>query len=286
MTIREALTEAAILIANPDARRDADTLLAHVLGRERAWLLAHPDDSLSATELTVFRALAARRAAREPLQYLTGHQEFYGLDFRVTPDVLIPRPETEHLVEAVLLWATRFHDERTLHIADIGTGSGAIVVALATHLAGADFTATDISAAALAVARENARTHGCEERIRFLECDLLSVAGMALESGFRFDAIASNPPYVPVTDAATMQPEVVLHEPHTALFAGDTGLDIYRRLIPAAYAALREEGLLALEIGHGQRNAIAELLQDWSDVHFVDDYQGIPRVALAFRPLD
>jgi len=286
MTIREALTEAANLIAQPDARRDADMLLAHVLHRERAWLLAHSDEALAEPELGALRALAGRRATHEPLQYLTGHQEFYGLDFRVTPDVLIPRPETEHLVEAVLLWATRFHDERTLHIADVGTGSGAIAVALATHLAGANFVATDISVAALAVARENARAHGCKERITFLQCDLLSGAGMALEAGFRFDAVVSNPPYVPSADAPTMQPEVVLHEPHTALFAGESGLDIYRRLIPAAYASLREDGLLALEIGHGQRDDIAALLDGWDDVHFVDDYQGIPRVALALRPAE
>jgi release factor glutamine methyltransferase len=212
------------------------------------------------------------------VQYITGHQEFYGLDFRVTPHVLIPRPETEHLVETVLLWAMQFHDERTLQIADVGTGSGAIAVALATHLAGARFTATDISEAALAVARQNARANGCEDRIQFRHGDLLCGADAA-----SFDAIVSNPPYIAAGDAATMQREVVEHEPHTALFAGDDGLEIYRRLIPAAYAALREEGLLALEIGHGQRDALAELLQGWNEVRFIDDYQGIPRIVLALR---
>ena len=281
MTIRETLTAATPLLASENARRDAETLLAHLLDRDRASLLAHPETELTSEQTSAFNALIARRAAHEPLQYITGHQEFYNLDFHVTPDVLIPRPETEHLVEAVLLWATRFHDERMLQIVDVGTGSGAIAIALATHLAGATFTATDISEGALAIARENARTHDCEDRIQFVRCDLLP--GLPDEN--RFDAIVSNPPYVPTGDASTMQPEVVDHEPHTALFAGGDGLDIYRRLIPAAHAALREQGLLALEIGHGQRDALAELLADWNDVRFIDDYQGIPRIALALRPL-
>lgn len=280
MTVREALLEATTRMNGQDARRDADTLLAHILHCDRAWLLAHPETNLHPFALTQYQALVARRTAREPLQYITGHQEFYGLNFRVTPDVLIPRPETERLVEAVLLWATQFHDERTLQIADIGTGSGAIAVALATHLAGANFTATDISAAALGIARDNARTHSCEDRIQFFHSDLLPT----LEQGFRFDAIVSNPPYVPAGDAATMQPEVVQHEPHAALFAGPDGLEIYRRLIPAAHAGLREHGLLALEIGHGQRTALAELLRGWDNVRYIDDYQSIPRIALADRP--
>ncbi len=280
MTVREALLEATTRIGSPDGRRDADTLLAHILHCDRMWLLAHPDAALSEAQLAQLHSIAARRAAREPLQYITGHQEFYGVDLRVNPDVLIPRPETERLVEAVLLWATQFHDERTLQIADIGTGSGAIAIALATHLAGANFTATDISAAALEVARDNARTHSCDDRIQFLHCDLLP----ALEPGFHFDAMVSNPPYVPAGDAATMQPEVVQHEPHSALFAGDDGLEVYRRLVPAAYAALREHGLLALEIGHGQRDALNNLLQGWNNIRFIDDYQSIPRIALAERP--
>jgi release factor glutamine methyltransferase len=283
MTIREALAEATHILvseSSDNARRDAETLLAHLLHRDRASLLAHPGASLTADQRLAYRELITRRAAHEPLQYITGHQEFYGLDFRVTPDVLIPRPETEHLVEAVELWATQFHDERMLRIVDVGTGSGSIAVALATHLAGVDFMATDISAAALAIARENARTHNCEQRIQFIQCDLLS----GLEPNTSLDAVVSNPPYIPVTDAPAMQPEVVHHEPHAALFAGADGLEIYRRLIPAAHAALRKEGLLALEIGHGQRDALAALLQNWNEVRFIDDYAGIPRIALACRP--
>lgn len=278
MTILDTLAEASARID----KRDAELLLMRVLDCERAFITAHPETTLTAAQQTELRGMVTRRALGEPVQYITGHQEFYGLDFRVTPAVLIPRPETEHLVEAVLLWATRFHDERTLQIADIGTGSGAIAVALATHLAGANFFATDISETALAIARENAHANGCEDRIRFAHGDLLS--GLALPADFRFDAIVSNPPYVPAGDAATMQAEVVGYEPHSALFAGDDGLEIYRRLIPAAHAALRSCGLLALEIGYGQRDALIELLQGWSDVRFIDDYQGIPRTALAMKP--
>ena len=258
------------------ARRDAETLLAHVIGCERAWLLAHPESEVSADFAEHFASLAARRAAHEPLQYLTGTQEFYGLPFRVSPQTLIPRPETEHLVEAVLLWATQFHDERTLTIADVGTGSGAIAVALATHLAGVRIVATDLSPGALTLATENARAHGCEDRIEFMLGDLLSgvVEGT-------LDAVASNPPYVPSGDAATMQPEVVGHEPHTALFAGEDGLNVYRRLIPAAAHALRDGGLLAMEFGYGQREAMRQMLAGWDEVRFIDDHAGIPRVALA-----
>lgn len=279
MDIRTALEQTRVGLPEGIDARDVAQLLAFVLGVERTFLLAHPEGVVAAAQFEAFEALVARRAQGEPLQYLVGRQEFYGLEFRVTPAVLIPRPETEHLVEAVELWATQFHDERTLEIADVGTGSGAIAVALATHVAGVRVTATDISEAALAVARENAEAHGCEERIRFVHGDLLS----GVETELRFDVITSNPPYIPERDAATMQREVVGHEPHTALFAGEDGMDVYRRLIPVAKAALREGGLLALEIGFGQWELIAELLQGWQDVRFIDDYQGIPRVALAVR---
>ncbi len=280
MTLRQAIDDASLHIA----RRDAELLLAHLLQQPRAFLLAHPEAPLPSALQATFKTLIARRAAHEPLQYITGNQEFYGLDFHVDPAVLIPRPETEHLVEAILLWATQFHDEHTLQIADVGTGSGAIAIALATHLAGAHFYATDISTAALEVARHNARTHGRENRIEFLHCDLLEGLNERFAQGLRLDAVLSNPPYVPADDAATMQPEVVHHEPHTALFAGADGLNIYRRLIPAAHAALRSQGLLVLEIGYGQRDAIANLLTGWHNVRFLDDYQGLPRAALAQRP--
>lgn len=274
MNVREAIAEAAAAIAP----RDAETLLLRLLARDRAWLLAHPDHPLTEETLAALRAFTARRAAREPLQYITGLQEFYGLPLHVTRDTLIPRPETELLVEAVELWATRFHDGRTLELADIGTGSGAIAIALATHVAGLHITAVDTSAAALAIARANAERLGCAGRIAFRTGDLLS--GFAAHS---LDAVVSNPPYVPAADAATLQPEVVAWEPHTALFSGADGLDHIRRLIAEARIALRSNGLLAFEFGFGQRDAIAALLHDWHDVRFIDDYAGIPRHALAQR---
>jgi release factor glutamine methyltransferase len=290
MTLRDALTEASTHIA----RRDAETLLAHLLSRDRAWLFAHPEAELSAAHLEALRALTARRAAHEPLQHLTGFQDFYGLPLRVTRDTLIPRPETELLVEAVLDWVASHPRMNAPRILDVGTGSGAIALALATHLPTADITACDLSPAALDVARDNAERLGLSHRVHFLLSDLLT--SPQLNTNAHFDAIVSNPPYVPTTDAATMQPEVVDHEPHTALFAGPTGLDIYRRLIPQAHAALRPNGLLALEFGFGQSEALRALLEtpgsgaespgsgDWRDLRFLDDYAGIPRIALATRP--
>jgi release factor glutamine methyltransferase len=311
MTLRDALLEASATIS----RRDAETLLAHILHRDRAWLLAHADDDLPAPDLEALRSLTTRRAAQHPLQHLTGMQEFFGLTFRVTPDVLIPRPETEHLVEAVLDWA-RQQPNPQLHIADIGTGSGAIAIALASVLDHASLTAIDISPAALAVARDNAGRLGVASRIRFLHGDLLApllarheapdplftgdplnplLAGSdpfdpltsPHNSAFdtpTFDVIASNPPYVALDDAPTLAPEVRDHEPSLALYAGPNGLDIYRRLIPQALELLRPGGLLALEIGFGQREALTDLLANWHSVRFIDDYASIPRVALALRP--
>lgn len=282
VTVRDALLEASTTVA----RRDAETLLAHALGRDRAWLLAHGDDELEPDDLESFRAMAGRRAARQPLQQIVGTQEFFGLALRVTPDVLIPRPETEHLVEAVLNWAHAQADAdpaggARLRIADVGTGSGAIAIALAAVLEHASVTAIDISAAALAVARWNVETHRLGGRVELIEGDLLGP--LAGRPG-SLDVVASNPPYVALAEASTLAPEVREHEPAVALYAGQDGLDVYRRLIPQARAALRTGGLLALEIGFGQRTALAEMLAEWVDVRFVEDYAGIPRVALAVRP--
>jgi release factor glutamine methyltransferase len=277
MTLREALNQATTHIA----RRDAETLLAHFLAHDRAWLFAHPGAELSPHHLAAFHALVLRRAAHEPLQHLTGIQHFYGLPLRVTADTLIPRPETELLVGAVLhSIATQPPAPTPLRILDVGTGTGAIALALATHLPAAGITATDISPAALAVARDNAETLHLTNRIHFIQSDLLS----ELHADPPFDIIVSNPPYVPLTDAATMQPEVVDHEPHIALFAGSTGLDIYRRLIPQALIALRPGGLLALEFGFDQREPLRTLLSAWHNLRFLDDYANIPRIALATRP--
>ncbi len=282
MNLREAVTAATARLADDphlrgNARRDAEILLLGVLGVGRAQLLANPERELSQEEETSFLRAIDRRAANEPIQYILGKQEFYGLDFQVTPAVLIPRPETEHLVESVLQLLP--HDE-PLEILDVGTGSGILAVTLAHHLPHARMTAVDISADAIAIARRNAEAHHVADRIRFVVSDLLSALDDAAE---RFDAIVSNPPYVAEMDRDNLAPEVREYEPATALFAGETGLDIYRRLIPEARNALKPNGLLAVEIGQGQRDAIAELLADWRDVSFLNDLQQIPRVALARR---
>jgi release factor glutamine methyltransferase len=281
MTLRAAIAESSTDIAP----RDAETLLAHILQRDRAWLLAHIDDPLSAEHLEQLCTLTARRAAHEPLQHLTGEQEFFGLNLRVTANTLIPRPETERLVESVIDWiANSPADSRALKILDVGTGTGAIVLALAQHLPTAYLTAVDLSPAALAVARENATRHHLDQRIRFVESDLLA-AFSGKTPGEPFDIIVSNPPYVSLADAPALAPEVRDHEPHLALFAGNDGLEIYRRLIPQAHAALVPGGLLALEIGFGQSNAIRALLDPnlWHNIRILSDYAAIPRVVLAER---
>jgi release factor glutamine methyltransferase len=283
MTLQEALAEAAATIP----RREAETLLAHLLFRDRAWLISHSDTELSETLLRSYRALIHRRAAKEPIQYLTGHQEFYGLNLRVTRDTLIPRPETELLVEAVLQWIAGRPALRSPRILDIGTGTGAIALALAAHLPSASITATDLLPAPLSIAQHNAGRLGLGHRIFFLQSDLLSAPHFSTASPF--DVIVSNPPYISLYDAATMPDEVLHHEPHTALFAGPTGLDIYRRLIPAAHPALHPEGLLALEFGFGQSNALRALFDKpengpWQDLRILNDYANIPRIALAEKP--
>jgi release factor glutamine methyltransferase len=297
MTYREALTRATSqLSAHPDLRpsalADAALLLTHTLGISRATLMAHPERVISRDEQAAYQAVLERRLGCEPIQYILGEQEFYGLTLRVTPAVLIPRPETEHLVEAV---AARLPLDTPLRIVDVGTGSGAIAIALAHLLPQAHVTALDLSPEALAVARENARTHHLEDRIRFLQSDLLAelacLSGPEDESARSvqtgspgFDAIVSNPPYIPDAEAAGLHPQVRDHEPTTALFAGLTGLEIYARLIPQARGLLKPDGLLALEIGHGQRDQIVRLLEAWQQVDFLPDIQQIPRVALARRP--
>jgi release factor glutamine methyltransferase len=253
-------------------------LLRHLLHCDRAFLLAHSTEILSAEGAVRYYALLDRRLAGEPIQYITGETEFYGLPFHVTRDVLIPRPETEHLVEKALALVANFVQPR---IVDVGAGSGAIAVALAHQLPAARMTAIDLSAPALAVARENAALNGVAGRIRFLAGDLL--APVAAE---RFELVVSNPPYVPEGDRATLAVEVRDHEPGMALFAGGDGLEIYRRLIPAARAVLVPGGFLALEIGYGQQAAIRALLaeSEFSQIEFTPDLQGIPRVASARRP--
>lgn len=280
-TLRQSLTAATQQLATDEhlraeAPRDAELLLLHALQIPRATLLAHPDLELTSDQLYLYEQSIHRRLQHEPVQYITGQQEFYGLALRVSPAVLIPRPETEHLVESVL---SRLPHDHPVSIADVGTGSGAIAIALAVHLPEAHITALDLSTEALHLAQLNAENHHVAHRIRFLQSDLFS----ALPPGAAFDAIVSNPPYVPTSDRPNLHPQVREHEPETALFAGPEGLDIYRRLIPEAQHLLKAKGLLALEIGHGQRDSLAQLLTDWSDATFIDDLQKIPRVAVAHR---
>ena len=279
-TIRAILNEAAARLAHlASGRRDAELLLQRALGCDRAWLLTHGDERITEAQRHEFDACVTRRSRHEPVQYIVGEQEFFGLAMCVTPNVLIPRPETEHLVEATL---ERVPRDSPLAIADVGTGSGAIAVALAHALPLARVTALDNSSAALAVARQNAERHEVGDRMRFLESDLLSAV-----RGEQFFAVVANPPYV--AEGEELEPQVRDYEPHSALFAGPTGLDVYRRLIPEAWDALVPGGWLLMEMGHGQRDSLAELFlpgsaaHAWEDVSFVPDLQGIPRVAMARR---
>lgn len=287
LTIRELLAEAeGFLVEGPHperARRDAETLLLHALREDApatnlAWLIAHGHETLPAHTTASFRAWVERRLAGEPIQYITGEAEFYGLSFKVNRDVLIPRPETEHLVEKVIELARGF--ER-LRVVEVGTGSGAIAVALARHLPAAQIHATEISAAAMRVAQANAIRNGVEDRGLFFEGDLLDPV-----AGEQFDLIVSNPPYVAETDREALSVEVRDYEPALALFAGADGLDVYRRLIPAAFAALAPGGFVALEIGFGQRAAVGKLLANarFENIEFTKDLQGIARVVVGRRP--
>lgn len=259
------------------ARADAELLLMHLLKKDRAWLIGHSTDDIGFDLGDLYYELLQRRYRGEPIQYIFGEAEFYRLPFRVTPDVLIPRPETEHVVEKVLELATGFASPR---VVDVGTGSGAIAATLAHELPDSVVTATDVSAAALCVARENAQRNGMAERIRFLGGDLLEPV-----TGEQFDIVVSNPPYVSVADRESLAVEVRDYEPEQALFAGVDGLNLYRRLIPQAYAAIAPGGYLVLEIGHGQEPPVGALLSEagFEKIEFTSDLQGIPRVACARR---
>jgi release factor glutamine methyltransferase len=286
-TIRAILVEAeASFVAGPHpekARRDAEALVLLALradgrARNRSWLIAHLDETPSTDTAAALRGFVKRRFTGEPIQYIVGETEFYGLDFEINRDVLIPRPETEHLVEKAIALATGFAQPNIL---DVGTGSGAIAITLAQELPAAQVVATDIASSALAVARRNAVRHGVTERVKFVEGDLFGPV-----PGRQFDLIVSNPPYVPQTDRDSLAVEVRDFEPALALFAAADGLAIYRRLIPDAFGALVPAGFVVLEIGYGQQAAIEKLLAGagFKDFEFTADLQGIPRVASARRP--
>lgn len=280
MTIADALKSATQRLSSEPIgppRMAAEALLMHVLGRDRAFLHAHPEYELTPREAREFEAAVAKRASGIPLQYITEHQEFWGLDFRVTPAVLIPRPETEHLVESALSLIRESRDGRP-RIIDVGTGSGCIILSVAHEMKDAEMHAVDISPAALEVARENSLRLNLAERVTFHEGDLLS---NFLGAPDYFDFVLSNPPYVGRSEADKVQREVREHEPEVAVFGGERGLDVYERLIPQAHQVLKPGGYLLMEIGYSIEEPVRHLLEEWTDVQAVPDLQGIPRVIIA-----
>jgi release factor glutamine methyltransferase len=263
-------------ISRDEAAIDAEVLARHVLRWDRATLLTHGHEPAPAGFDERFDALVQRRRDREPVAMIVGRREFWGLEFEVTRDVLVPRPETELVVEVALELAAAGPVRR---IVDVGTGSGCIAVALAVALPEAAIVAADISPAALAVASRNAGRHGVQARIVFVESPLLErVSGPA-------DLIVSNPPYVPTSDVATLSPEVLRYEPHQALFAGDDGLSVIRRLLDTAADRLAPAGHLVVEFGFGQAAAVSALAAaaGWRQVAVRQDLQRIPRVAVLRR---
>lgn len=280
MDVREAIHKAVAWLKDEPIgppRMAAEALLIHAVGRDRAFLHAHPEYKLTAREAEAFEAAVAKRARGIPLQYITGHQEFWGLDFIVTPAVLIPRPETEHLVESALQLIRDSGIERP-RIIDVGTGSGCIILSVAHEVKDAELHAVDISNPALQVARENAERLNLSDRVTFHEADLLT---SFLGAPGYFDFVLSNPPYVGRSEADKVQREVREHEPEVAVFGGDRGLDIYERLIPQAHQVLKPGGYLLLEIGYSIEEPVRHLLEAWKEVHAVPDLQGIPRVIIA-----
>ena len=255
-------------------RINAETLLMFVLGRDRAYLYAHGERVLSAEEILRYQQLTAERARGVPAQYITGHQEFWGIDLLVSPAVLIPRPETEHVVETVLELSQG--RAGNIRIVDVGTGSGCIALALAKELPQAEIHATEISATALEVARANAARHQLTERVHFHQTDLLNDI-----AGLQFDFVVSNPPYVGESEKDTVEAQVRKFEPQIAVFAGETGMEVFAKLIPQALKVLSPGGWLVMELAFSSYDRVRQLLLNWSDLRFSNDLQGIPRVVTA-----
>jgi release factor glutamine methyltransferase len=262
---------------------NAELLLRFVLNCDRAYLFAHPERELTSDEKSRYESALAERARGVPAQYITGHQEFWGMDLIVTPAVLIPRPETEHVIEAVLERVGRAPSpaeaaerRKKLHMADVGTGSGAIALAMAKELPEAEIHAIDISPAALEIAHANAARLQLDQRIHFREGNLLE--GVAPGT---LDFVVSNPPYVGESEEDTVQLEVKKFEPRDAVFAGPKGTEIIERLIPEAQAALRPGGWLIMEISGTIAEDVKKLLEGWEEVVLKPDLQSIPRVAIA-----
>jgi release factor glutamine methyltransferase len=291
VSLRDSLTAAIARLTQanaPSPRLNAETLLMFTLNCDRAYLFAHPERELTDDEQKRYDEALAQRSKGIPTQYITGHQEFWGMDFLVSPAVLIPRPETEHLIETVLPLAKAMSSPK---IVDVGTGSGCIALALARELPQAEIHATDISPDALEIAEANAArlrldyrssldrdpTAAC--RLFFHDSDLLNGADRAT-----FDFVVSNPPYVGESEADQVQLEVRKFEPRNAVFAGPTGLEVIARLVPAAHRALKRGGWLIVEISGTIAEGVVQLLKDWQDLKITNDLQGIPRVVSARRP--
>ena len=271
MTVHTALQQGTRILEDAAIavpRMTAEVLLGHAMRVERVYFYAHPEQELREVEWLHFGRYLHERLGGKPTQYITGHQEFYSRDFRVTPDVLIPRPETEHVVEVALEVA-----RGARRVLDIGTGSGALAVTLQLEM-GAETWATDISPAALGVAWRNAAA--LDARVNFVVCDLMEAIGSA-----SMELIVSNPPYVPATDREGLQREVRDFEPHVALFAGPTGFELYDRIARDARRVLRPGGWLVMELGFTSLNHVQALLAAWDDVRVVPDLAGIPRVVAA-----
>ena len=269
-----------------------ELLLLSIIGRDRTWIYSHPEEIVPESSVEKYLALLARRAAGEPTQHLTGKQEFWGLEFEVTPDVLIPRPETEHLIEVALdrLAVREIRAGRpprltgeNITLVDIGTGSGCIAVALAKELPAATIYATDVSSDALKIASGNAARLGFAHRIKFLESNLFKAFTNSPDS--RFDLVISNPPYVSRRDASSLSIEVRKYEPEVALFGGEEGFELYGELVGQATRRVKPGGLLVLELGFDSLPAVQPLLDasDWTNVGVTNDLAGIPRVLSAER---
>jgi release factor glutamine methyltransferase len=293
--LKDALARAIARLTTenvPSPRLNAELLLMFTLNSDRAYLFAHPERKLTAEEESSYEAALAERSRGVPAQYITGHQEFWGMDLIVTPAVLIPRPETEHVIETVLEIQTsgvrRQTSDQTypevrgprskVRIADVGTGSGCIALALAKELPDAEIHATDISPDALEVARANAARHQLDRRIHFRQADLLE--GVKRD----FDFVVSNPPYVGESEEDQVQLEVRKFEPRNAVFAGPKGIEVIARLIPQARKILRPGGWLIMEISGTIAEEVRKLLEGWQEVVIKPDLQSIPRVVQARKP--
>jgi release factor glutamine methyltransferase len=284
MTLTETLNCAAIILSAAgitNARLDAEVLLAHIIQKDRVWLITHRGDALEDKSQRDFDDAIGRRIRREPLQHIIGNQEFWGLKFKVTPDVLIPRPETEFIIEAALAIVQKRNQQ--VRIIDLCTGSGCLAVSLAKELTSANIIATDVSEKALAVARENARNHSVADRIRYLEGDLFDPLE-ELDIRGQIDIIVSNPPYVPAGDLATLQPEVRDYEPALALVAGPEGTEIAAKIIKFAPEYLKKNGSLIMEMGSGQAEALTNMVEAtgvYAKPEIVKDLSGTDRVIVA-----